>query len=116
MRSRAFRCRTGAIAPVLTVAEYALIRPAVPVIPGRTTTMPLRPPYVPVNAHYVNPPGTRPARGLAVAGGLAFAIALLIVAVWFMLALADAGPRPAPAPGFTTNPASVPTTYGYPPR
>jgi hypothetical protein len=109
MRSHHFRCRTGAIAPVLTVAEYALIRPAAPVIPGRQDMK--RPPYVPVSAHYVNPPGygARRLRGIAVGA----AVGILLVTAWllFLGFVADPGARPA-----VPVPTATPSTYGPPPR
>lgn len=116
-RSQSFRCRTGAAAPVLSVAEYALIRPPVPVIPGRQD-MPKPPAYVPVTAHYVNPNG-RPSerRHLAILiGALVVGTAALCLAVWIFTGWQAAHPSPPPAPGFTTMPAAgIPTTYG-PPR
>jgi hypothetical protein len=120
MRSRSFRCRIGAVAPVLSVAEYRLIRPAVPVYPGRQDMPPAhpRPDYVPVNAHYVNPNG-RPSQRRHVAlllAALMLAAALLVGAMLLLTSWRAEHPERAPEPGFTTMPAvAVPTTYGPPP-
>lgn len=73
--------------------------------------MPDRPRYVPVNAHYVNPPGTEPLpRWVPWAALVAVLVALSFVVAFLWLGLvADPGHRPAPQPTVT------PTTYGPPP-
>jgi hypothetical protein len=109
MRSRPFACRTVAVAPLLTSAEYQSIRPAVPVIPGRQDMQ--RPEYVPVTAHYVNPNGAPSPRRhavITVAGVLvATALVALAVTVWTGWLAATSTVPPAPM--------VTPSTYGPPP-
>jgi hypothetical protein len=103
---------------VLTVAEYVLIRPAVPVYPGRFDMPPARPDYVPRSAHYVTPNG-RPSQRRHVSlllAGLMLAAVLLTGAILLMAGWSRTHLERVPEPGFTTMPAvAVPTTYGPPP-
>jgi hypothetical protein len=70
-----------------------------------------RPAYVPVNAHYVNPPGTKPLTALAIAGMALVVTGAAALVVWFALAVSFHPTTPrVPAPDWVT-----PTTYGPPP-
>lgn len=109
MRSHAFLCRSTAM---LVPAVAPTVRPSVPVIPGRSD-MPTRPPYVPVNAHYVNPNGRPSERRHVTLLVLALVVATILLggAAVALTSWRSEHPGRAPEPGFTT----MPTTYG-PPR
>jgi hypothetical protein len=113
MRSRTFRCRVGAAAPILSTAEYRTVRDLmVPVIPGDAVRHSV-PAYVPVAGHYVNPPGTAE-RGRF---GVFLATFMLIVAFASVCAGSYLIYRFAfmPTPDGTPPSWSTPTTYGPPP-
>jgi len=79
---------------------------------------PIRPAYVPVNAHYVNPNGRPSERRHVVLLVLTLVIsaALLVLAMVALMSWRADHPERAPEPGFTTMPAAaIPHTYGPPP-
>jgi hypothetical protein len=70
------------------------------------------PAYVPVNAHYVNPPGRRRAWPVVLTGALfVVAAALLVGFTIFMLAASAFSETPEGTPASWVTP----TTYGPPP-
>lgn len=114
-RARQYACRVKTPAPLLTVAEYALIRPMVPVILGGD--MPKRPTYVPEGAVYVSRAGrarARRARRSEVTITVAIIMALTATIVALTLAWQNtAQARGVPDPGYLVT--VTPTTYGPPP-